>query len=152
MENLVKDFPAIMDRVYEWQQPQTHQQADSTTNACLPTSSTSSPPSEDTPPLDTSTIGRRRENGHGGGGVSRPPRVSGAEADTLGLGPRDRLTVASALLHGADVSSPGRAWPTCRVWVTRLMEEFQTQADEVGFRFFSGDGEGVALASRMGLM
>lgn len=67
----------------------------------------------------------------GGGCRSRSREVAGADADALGLGARDRLIVASALLHGADVSSSGRAWPTCRVWVKRLMEEFQFQADEV---------------------
>ncbi|CAM9942223.1 unnamed protein product, partial [Laminaria digitata] len=66
--------------------------------------------------------------------VSAGPRltqVSSSEADTLGYTDFDRLTVASALLHGADLSSPGRPWATCRVWVVRLLEEFKFQAEQV---------------------
>lgn len=55
----------------------------------------------------------------------------GAEGEALGLESKHRLMVASALLHGADVSSSGRPWKTCQVWVTRLLEEFKFQAEQV---------------------
>lgn len=72
-----------------------------------------------------------RREGRGGVVGSRALQVPGAEAAALGFADCDRLTVASALLHGADLSSPGRPWGTCRVWVARLMEEFKFQAEQV---------------------
>lgn len=58
-------------------------------------------------------------------------QVPGAEAAALGLVDSDRLAVASALLHAADLSSPGRPFATCKVWVLRLLEEFKFQAEQV---------------------
>ncbi|CBJ33418.1 conserved unknown protein [Ectocarpus siliculosus] len=68
------------------------------------------------------------------GGPRMGPRallqVPGAEAAALGLADSDRLAVASALLHAADLSSPGRPFATCKVWVLRLLEEFKFQAEQ----------------------
>ncbi|CAN0573563.1 unnamed protein product [Ectocarpus sp. 12 AP-2014] len=58
-------------------------------------------------------------------------KVPGAESAALGLADSDRLAVASALLHAADLSSPGRPFATCKVWVLRLLEEFKFQAEQV---------------------
>lgn len=69
----------------------------------------------------------RRGEGRQG---SRTLQVPGAAADELRFTDSDRLAVASALLHGADLSSPGRPWGTCKVWVSRLLEEFKFQAEQ----------------------
>lgn len=132
VNNLVKDFPTIAHRVAAWQEGGTDRGSPFVTSN-FSTSSTKTSPRPSTednaapsyaakPQGDVSRVVER---------TSRPRQIAGAEADALGLGDRDRLTVASALLHGADVSSPGRRWPTCRLWVTRLMEEFHFQAEQV---------------------
>lgn len=82
-------------------------------------------------PALASTPSHMRREGRGVVVGSRAMQVPGAEAAALGFADCDRLTVASALLHGADLSSPGRPWGTCRVWVARLMEEFKFQAEQV---------------------
>ncbi|CAM9808568.1 unnamed protein product, partial [Discosporangium mesarthrocarpum] len=66
----------------------------------------------------------------GGGGRHRSGSMPGAEAEAMGLSDKDRVTIFSALLHGADLSTSGRPWKTCKVWVLKLMEEFEFQADK----------------------
>lgn len=71
---------------------------------------------------------------------ARATWAAGEEAEGLGFRPRDRLTVASALLHGADVSCSARPWTTCRVWVLRLLEEFEFQAEQVRSVLWRSEG------------
>lgn len=150
IDGLMRDFPRIKERVAKWVDGEIGpvvSDRDAVPGAANSSSATTSPgdnagasPACGSPSQAHGPLLRRRE-GRGGVGDeaavirangSRTPQAAGGEAKKLDFRPRDRLTVASALLHGADVSSPGRPWETCRVWVARLLEEFQHQAEQVG--------------------
>lgn len=133
----MQDFPNIKHRVSSWASGEIGR--GSARTGPYP----SSPPHPaETPAFPASTItvavaappGQTRADDRGGLVGSRVLQVPGAEAAALGLADCDRLTVASAVLHGADLSSPGRPWITCRTWVARLMEEFKFQAEQVCVR------------------
>lgn len=150
IDNLTEAFPAIRDRIQAWAAGEIGRGSDRTgsypaspslhTENSVASGSSGAAASVTTLPLPAgaaaATPGRPRKQGLQGQGrgsttASRVLQVPGADAATLGFEDHDRLTVASALLHAADVSSPGRPWGMCKVWVERLLEEFKFQAGEV---------------------
>lgn len=135
VDKLTSDFPSITHRIAKWAAASG---GDLENNPARPNylypggPSSSSSSWMSSPPLQTmesqsSVAGSRAWSKSG----QRARQVPGAEAAALGLADCDRLTVASALLHAADLSSPGRPFATCEVWVLRLLEEFKFQAEQV---------------------
>lgn len=152
IDNLTEDFPAISDRIQAWAAGEIGRGSDRTgsyptspplhtdTSVASGASGAGASTTAVSVPLPAgaaaATPGRPRKQGLQGQGrgstnASRVLQVPGADATALGFEDHDRLTVASALLHAADVSSPGRPWRMCKVWVERLLEEFKFQAGEV---------------------
>lgn len=122
VDKLTSDFPSITLRIAKW--------AAASGDLDLGSSCSSSP--SPSPPLPTAESTPSVSGaGAGARGGLRARQVPGAEAAALGLADCDRLTVASALLHAADLSSPGRPFATCEMWVLRLLEEFKFQAEKV---------------------
>lgn len=126
VDKLTNDFPDITLRMAKWAS------GEDIGRRPTPTSSSpfSSPPLPSMPPPSMETQGSSLSVSGSRGG-SRTQQVPGAAAAALGLADCDRLTVASALLHAADLSSPGRPFATCKVWVLRLLDEFKFQAEQV---------------------
>lgn len=130
VDKLLKDYPKTENRIAAWAAGDLCRGPEQ--GGPYP----SSPPLHMETPTSVASEGSAagataRGDGRGGSAGPRAMQVSSSEADTLGYTDFDRLTVASALLHGADLSSPGRPWKTCQMWVERLLKEFKFQAEQV---------------------
>ncbi|CAM9874946.1 unnamed protein product, partial [Hapterophycus canaliculatus] len=129
VDKLTNDFPDITLRVTQWS---------NAGNDGWTSSDRRSPPlataTEDSATTAQAPPAKPLSSMSMWGGRHSTPQAPGAEADALGLADCDRLTVASALLHAADLSSPGRPFATCKVWVERLLDEFKFQAEQVRAR------------------
>eukprot|EP00752_Nemacystus_decipiens_P003083 g2855.t2 len=131
VDKLTSDFPEITHRIAEWAAASGSAGDRDLGNPGSGSRSSPSPSPLCSAALDAQSsaaaaaaVSRRGKGGH------RAQQVPGAEAAALGLADGDRLTVASALLHAADLSSPGRPFATCEMWVVRLLEEFKFQAEQ----------------------
>lgn len=135
VDKLTTDFPSITHRISQWaasreeigtSSSSSSSRSNNNPGSSWPLSTLSSPPR---PAMEAQSSVSGAVGSRGG---HRGQQVPGAEAAALGLADCDRLTVASALLHAADLSSPGRPFATCEMWVLRLLEEFKFQAEQVG--------------------
>eukprot|EP00903_Cladosiphon_okamuranus_P016576 g15291.t1 len=132
VDKLTSDFPSITHRIAKWAATSGGDLENNPARPNYPGPSSSSSSSWiSSPPLQTMD-GQCSSSGSGACSRAglRTRQVPGAEAAALGLEDCDRLAVASALLHAADLSSPGRPFATCEVWVLRLLEEFKFQAEQ----------------------
>lgn len=127
VDKLTSDFPDITHRITEWAA------SGGLDLGSNPKAALARPNNPGSWPLSSPPIPatEAQSSVSRGGGGQRAQQVPGAEAAALGLADCDRLTVASALLHAADLSSPGRPFATCEMWVLRLLEEFKFQAEQV---------------------
>lgn len=129
VDKLTNDFPSITLRVGRWASGDIGRGTDRSNPG--PLLSPPQPGGKETLGMSVSSTGPPSIPGGPRMGPRALLQVPGAEAAALGLADSDRLAVASALLHAADLSSPGRPFATCKVWVLRLLEEFKFQAEQV---------------------
>ncbi|CAN0410367.1 unnamed protein product, partial [Ectocarpus fasciculatus] len=128
VDKLTSDFPSITLRVGRWASGDIGRGTDRSNPGSL--LSPPRPGGKETLGMSVSSTGPPSMPGGPRMGPRALLQVPGAEAAALGLADSDRLAVASALLHAADLSSPGRPFATCKVWVLRLLEEFKFQAEQ----------------------